>query len=232
MRRNRKKVNKELKSYRQRMFLSSASYSRDIILEKVLAKYAHGKLIDLGCGDMPFKELIQSKTIQYDTLDIDKTNSEIKFIADIQDMNMIDQSSYDCALALSVLEHVQNPFLAISEISRILKKSGILILSAPCIMHIHDSPKDFFRYTNYGILSLLNSASLNMIEIEPTGGFFSYVGHLISSILICLFWHIPIMKRFVYFINKYVIVKSFYLLDKVFDKEKVFAIGYVCVAKK
>ncbi len=110
LKRNRQKVNEELKSSEQRMFFSPAAYCVHQATVSNILRYAHGKLIDIGCGDMPYKDLILDKVSQYDTLDIEKRVAEVKFEGNIQNMDMISDASYDSALCLEVLEHVPNPY--------------------------------------------------------------------------------------------------------------------------
>jgi ubiquinone/menaquinone biosynthesis C-methylase UbiE len=51
--------------------------------------------------------------------------------ADIQEKTPFDGNSFDVIFALDILEHVENPSIAIDEILRILKKSGLLFISVP-----------------------------------------------------------------------------------------------------
>jgi len=232
LQRNRLRINKELKSAKQRRFFSPATYSDYQVKVPVLLAYASGRLIDVGCGDLQYKELVPGKVTQYDSLDIERRVPEVDFVGDIQNMDMIGDNSYDSAICFEVLEHVPNPFRAVAEINRILKKGGILILSVPHLARLHEEPHDFFRYTKYGLKSLLENANLEVLELTPQGGIFCFLGHQFSTIFVGLFWHIPIIKKIVFFINKWLCVKPCYWLDKVFDKEKIFALGYICIARK
>ena len=96
---------------------------------------------------------------------------------------------------------------------------------------MHDIPHDYFRYTKYGLESLLNQNGFKVLEILPRGGLFSFLGHQFSNIFLSLFWHIPIIKNIVFFINKWFCVKLSYFLDKHIDKNKLFALGYTVVAE-
>ena len=51
--------------------------------------------------------------------------------ADIQEKTPFNGNSFDVIFALDILEHVENPSIAIDEILRILKKSGLLFISVP-----------------------------------------------------------------------------------------------------
>ncbi len=50
---------------------------------------------------------------------------------DIQNKTSFEKSSLDLIFALDVLEHVENPSIAIDEILRILKEDGLLFISVP-----------------------------------------------------------------------------------------------------
>ena len=232
LKRNRQKVNEELRSVEQRKFFSPANYNDYQLTVSAIAAYAHGRLIDIGCGDMAYKDVILDKVTQYDTFDVERRVAEVKFLGDIHNMDTISDSDYDCVLCLEVLEHVRNPFQAVAEVHRILKMGGTLILSVPHLSRLHEEPNDFFRYTKYGLQSLLDDAGFEVLQITPRGGIFSFLGHQLSTIFVCSFWHIPMIKRIVFFVNKWLCVKSCYLLDEVFDRRKIFALGYTCVGQK
>lgn len=229
---NRRRLNEEMQSYEQRRFFSPAMYSSDQLIEPAILTYVRGKLIDIGCGDMPYKNLILKRATQYDTFDVERRVPDVKFVGDIHDMSMLADSSYDTVVCFAVLEHVKNPFQAMTEVGRILKEDGTLLLSVPHFTRVHEAPNDFFRYTRYGIQSVLESTGFEILEITATGGLFSFLGHQISTVVVCLSWHIPVVKRVVFFLNKWLCVKLCYWLDQVFDKGKIFALGYLCVAKK
>jgi SAM-dependent methyltransferase len=65
------------------------------------------------------------------------------------------ETSFDVIVLSEVLEHVHSPHLAIENIHRILKTDGRLILTVPFIFPIHERPRDYFRYTRYGLEFLL-----------------------------------------------------------------------------
>ncbi len=51
--------------------------------------------------------------------------------ADIQEKTPFDDNGFDLIFALDILEHVENPSIAIDEILRILKKNGFMFVSVP-----------------------------------------------------------------------------------------------------
>lgn len=232
LKRNRQRIKEELKTVEQRRHFSPAGYSIYDVTRPAILEYTHGKVIDVGCGDMAYKDIILSRVSEYDTMDRIKRFPEVKFEGDVQDMHFIKDETYDTVISTSVLEHVRNPFRAVSEMRRILKKGGTLIISAPMLCRLHEEPYDFFRFTKYGFKSILEDSGFKVIKIMPEAGLFSFIGHQFSTVFVCAFWHIPVIKNIAFFINKWLCVMPCYLLDKIFDKDKSLAYGYTCVAEK
>ena len=85
---NRKRINEEL-GIERRKYFSPAIYGHYQVTKPAILKYAQGKLLDIGCGDMPYKEMILEKVTHYDTLDIEQRTQGVRFIGNIQKMDMI-----------------------------------------------------------------------------------------------------------------------------------------------
>ncbi|NBP06786.1 MAG: methyltransferase domain-containing protein [Bacteroidetes bacterium] len=62
---------------------------------------------------------------------------------------------FDIVVCTEVLEHTTNPFGAMHEICRILKKGGLLVVSAPFDFRIHGPLPDCWRFTIHGWNELL-----------------------------------------------------------------------------
>lgn len=229
---NRERISAQLKTAESRRFFSPSTYGDYVVTKAALRKFARGRLLDIGCGVMPFKDIILEFAEEYDTFDREERVSGVKYIGDIQNMEMIEDGAYDSAVCLEVLEHVPDPFRAVAEISRILKKNGTLICSVPHLSRLHEEPHDYYRFTKYGIETLLTQAEFKVLDMRQRGGLFTFLGHQFSSCFVCLFWHIPVVKHVVFFLNKWFCTLPCQFLDRFILRTDVFAEGYTVVAEK
>ena len=64
-------------------------------------------------------------------------------------------ATFDLVVTDQVLEHVEgDPFLAVEECRRVLKKGGIAIHVTPFLIQIHGYPSDYWRFTPDGLALL------------------------------------------------------------------------------
>lgn len=229
---NRSALNKELKDMRARRFFSPAAFYLYESITSAVTRFAKGRLIDLGCGEMPYKFFIEARAQEYHTLDLEARTEGVTYLGSILDMKMVADASYDSALCLDVIEHVLKPSQALKEIGRILKKDGVLILSVPHLSRLHEEPHDYYRYTKYALSALLQENGFKVLEIAPAGSLLTFVGHQLSSFLVCLFWGVPVIKYVVLGLNAILITLPLHYLSKIFLKNTTMPQSYICVAQK
>ncbi len=61
---------------------------------------------------------------------------------------------FDAIVCCHVLEHVRNPFYAAGNLSKLLKKGGLLFISVPWVQGFHEFPDDFWRFSFAGLREL------------------------------------------------------------------------------
>ena len=92
--------------------------------------------------------------------------------------------SFDFLCALDVLEHIKDDELAISEISRILKKNGIAIITVPHRMKYYTNQDQLIghyrRYEIEQILSLFNKNNLKNLKVFGVYGKFMKIANIQS----------------------------------------------------
>jgi SAM-dependent methyltransferase len=144
-------------------------------------KESKGVLLDIGCGRMPYRNVLLPKVKKYIGLDHPETaklyNGEVKpdIYADATKIPLKDKS-IDTVLMLMVLEHLDNPQKALKEIKRILKPGGRFIFSTVQMYPIHDAPFDYFRYTRFGLKNLLESCGFTVVQSISQGSFWEFWG--------------------------------------------------------
>jgi SAM-dependent methyltransferase len=117
-----------------------------------------GIVLDLGAGLRPFAELIPGKTIALDH----RPRPDIDLIGDAHRLPFAD-ASVDAIVCTEVFEHLLDPPAAASELIRILKPGGRLVLTTRFCFPLHDRPADYWRFTSYTLARLF--APLNPIVL-------------------------------------------------------------------
>src|SRR5690606_29940369 len=78
------------------------------------------------------------------------------------------KASFDHALCNQVLEHVFNPNEFLSEIARVLKPGGNLLLTVPFAWDEHEQPYDYARYSSFGLKHLLQENGFEIVELRKS----------------------------------------------------------------
>lgn len=138
-----------------------------------------GRLVDLGCGEMPYRDYFLQFADEYVGVDWSNTLHNLKadVVADLNEELPLESESCDTVISISVMEHLLQPRVFMREASRILKKGGTFILQVPWQWHIHEAPYDFFRYTPYALAELGKEAGFSKVQIEPMGGFIDLLAY-------------------------------------------------------
>lgn len=132
-----------------------------------LASRPAGILIDVGCGNSPYGELLPGWRRVGVNIDAGDANPDV--VGDGLQLPFRDACA-DAVLCTQVVEHVRDPFLLFRELSRVLKPGGVLILSGPMYWPLHEEPHDYWRFTEHGLRQLARQAGLETQSILREGG--------------------------------------------------------------
>ena len=151
-------------------------------LERRLAAHARGRLIDIGCGEKPYATIVGRYVVEHVGVDHATTQHDLRradVVGSAYELPVAD-GSFDTALCTAVLEHLEEPESAIRECYRVLAPGGVAIYTAPLFWHLHEEPRDFYRFTKYGLKHLFEKAGFQIIEITPLSGFWVTWGQMLA----------------------------------------------------
>ncbi len=81
----------------------------------------------------------------------------VDIVADAHDMSIIPPESFDAVYSVSVFEHLMMPWAVIPQIHRILKPGGIVLIHTHQTIGMHDTPWDFWRFSDTAWDALFNA---------------------------------------------------------------------------
>ena len=142
-----------------------------LLAVRELAPGMHGRVLDVGCGNRPYESLFDSSS--YIGLELDTPENRQTKSADIYYDGRtfpVESGSFDVVVCNQVLEHVFEPDAFMREIGRVLRNDGQMLLTVPFVWDEHEQPRDFGRYSSFGLTALLVRNGFEVIELRKTVG--------------------------------------------------------------
>lgn len=225
----RKRLDDDLEGTRWFWYTSPALYQSSAKIIPVLQQTARGRLLDVGCGRMPFRRYVEAQVETYDGLDIERRSSATRFLADAHEMSEIPAGSYDTVISVSALEHMARPWVAMREIRRVCRPGGQVVVCVPFLARLHEEPHDYFRFSHYGMASLGQYAGLRLEKTRSAGGLLCMLGHQISTLVLCLGWAVPLVKWIILGLNCLLVVWPCTFLDRLLRTDRKFPMNVIAV---
>ena len=174
--------------YIRKLFKVGNISNRENWLKKTLKNIPMNQsILDAGAGELRYKKFCTH--LKYTSQDFgeysgdfqeglqnkDWDNSKIDIKSDIINIP-VENNSFDNIMCIEVLEHLPEPIKAIKEFSRILKKNGKLIITAPICSLTHMAPYYFYNgYSKYWYKKFLQDNGFEILEIKLNGNYFEYL---------------------------------------------------------
>jgi SAM-dependent methyltransferase len=164
----------------------------------------NGTLLDVGCGEMPFRPLLPSGVI-YTGIDVPGAESfgmnEHPDIVEFDGRTIpFPEGSFDSVMCTEVLEHVEDPARLIAEMLRVLRPGGTLLATVPFSARVHHAPYDFHRFTPFRLAALFSD--FTNFELEERGDDLAVIANKLIVVAarlarpgpyLALLWRLPIL---------------------------------------
>lgn len=138
------------------------------LCEQASAHVRPGSLmVDLGCGDMPYAEMMRQMKIDYQGADI---GDGAALRIDESGRVPLPDGSAEAVLSVQVLEHVRDLDAYCAEIRRLLRDDGVLLLSTHGTWLYHPHPEDHRRWTRTGLIADLSDRGLVVEDVQAIVG--------------------------------------------------------------
>lgn len=160
--------------------------NREAWLEQALKKIPKGKrILDAGAGELQYKRFCSH--LEYTSQDFGQydgkgdsagfqteswDNSKLDITSDIASIP-VKAKEFDAVMCIEVLEHIPHPIEALREFSRVIKKGGALIITAPVSSLTHFAPYYFYNgYSRYFYEKYLSDFGFEIQELTYNGNWY------------------------------------------------------------
>ena len=147
-----------------------ASWRRDL----------HGTVLDLASGDGTRDLRRLAPDARWVGFDI---GHRPDVVADATGTLPLHDGSVDAAVVSWFLYVAREPCAVLSELHRVLRPGGVLILTVPLVFPVTPEPTDLWRFTGEGVDRLLSDAAFDDRRIEPLGGRWCSAAYLLEPFL-------------------------------------------------
>jgi SAM-dependent methyltransferase len=103
-------------------------------------------------GDLPWKSY---QSLTYPEFDICATS--------------VKDADVDLVVCEQVLEHVRDPYLAVRNLTRLVRPGGLVLVSTPFLVRLHAHPEDHWRFSPSGMRLLLEAGGLEVVWVRSWG---------------------------------------------------------------
>ena len=156
-------------------FLFSPAYTINNLLQKTVRKFLNPALttLDVGCGEAEISQAFTQRSLYYgidvETRLDESVAEQINFRIYDGKYMPFDNETFDQLLSMEVIEHVDDLDLLITEMNRVLKNRGKVIITVPFMWPEHEMPHDYRRLTGNGLAGLMEKHGFKTEKIIKLG---------------------------------------------------------------
>ena len=123
------------------------------------------KILDVGSYNVngTYKDLLELNYFDYTGIDMEE-GPNVDMVVKPYDWSNIETDSYDVVICGQVLEHAEFFWVTMSEMTRVLKKGGLLCVIVPNEIVEHRFPVDCYRFYTDGMVALARYVGLDILH--------------------------------------------------------------------
>lgn len=207
--------------------LPQSDKARERWVAKRLSKIKEGStILDAGAGECYYRKYCgHLKYVSQDFGEYDgkgdrsgiqtgkRDSSGIDIVSDIVSIP-VEPGSFDAVLCVEVFEHLPRPLDALHELSRVVKKGGTLILTAPFTSLTHYSPYYFYSgFSKNFYKENLPKYGFKIKEIYVYGNYFDTIALELARTPLVVFrkigvFSLPLFLLYPFLLPSYVLLRT------------------------
>ena len=126
-----------------------------------------GVVLDVGCGNKPYRKYFSGEISNYIGLDLEY-HQEMDVVGNAIYLPILNKS-VDTVLCFNALNVLRNPFMFFKETNRVLKSKGYLIITTGFMYPIWCEGYDCWRATKFGLKLMAEDNGFVIDKIVPLG---------------------------------------------------------------
>ena len=151
-------------------------------LKAIVAGAPAGAVLDVGCGEQPFRSLVEAERRDYVGMDIvQNSNGTVAMLGDLEHAEE-PATRYAIVLCTEVLEHVYDVNLSFRGLRRLTMTGGLVLITVPFLFPEHMDPDDFRRLTEHGVAQLARDHGFSVVSSERLGSAPEVVATMLADV--------------------------------------------------
>ena len=138
-------------------------------LPAIVAAAPQGAVLDVGCGEQPFRPMVEATRRPYMGMDIAQNSTgTVSILGDLEHVEA-SPAPFAIVLCTEVLEHVTDIHLSFRGLRRLTMTGGLVMITVPFLFPEHMDPDDFRRLTEHGVAQLARDHGFSVVSSDRLG---------------------------------------------------------------
>jgi ubiquinone/menaquinone biosynthesis C-methylase UbiE len=154
------------------------------------------KVLDLGCGQQPYRPIVEKQLFHYSSFDVvQNQDSSVDFLGRIDDLDLpeklLNNGPYDLIMVTEVMEHVLDWDRAFGNLQRLVSPKGEILITCPFFFPIHEEPFDFWRPTYFTLAAFSKKYNFEIKTSDRLGSATDCLGLIVGHLLVRMNYKTP-----------------------------------------